>query len=188
MIADNWQQSSGKNVFEMYISNGGPGFWIRRTTWGATCARIIRVGKMTKPAPYFGNPSVLMDVYTLEGTLKQGLAQAPVPGTYKTWRKIPPPSWAERAELRPLDDAAIDNALQALDRKRHKVTHGSQSPLEDVQRIPLSVPFSQREQAKRIGAKWSPAEKVWWLPARDTRALSQARALGFLSETVQQGR
>lgn len=47
------------------------GFWIHRTTWGGTLARIIRIKEFTKYAPYFGNPSVLMDVYGLEGGLKQ---------------------------------------------------------------------------------------------------------------------
>lgn len=61
---------------------------------GATCARVVGIGKFTKPAPYFGNPPVVMDVYSLNGELKEGLAKVSVPGTYKTWRKIEPPAWA----------------------------------------------------------------------------------------------
>ncbi|RVL83952.1 hypothetical protein CN140_12510 [Sinorhizobium meliloti] len=118
MGTDDWQISTGQNVFEMFIENGGPGFWVRRITWGGTCARVIRVGEMTKPAPYFGNPSVLIDVYSLSGNLKEELATLPVPGTFKTWRKIDAPPWAERVNLRPLDDPAIEPALAALDRKR----------------------------------------------------------------------
>lgn len=91
MITGHWQESGHQNIFEMFVANGEAGFWIRRTTWGATCARVIRVGAMTKLGPYFGNPFVLMDVYSLEGTLKEGLAQVPVLGTYKTWRRIAPP-------------------------------------------------------------------------------------------------
>lgn len=71
MGTDDWQISTGQNVFEMFIENGGPGFWAHRITWGGTCARVIRVGEMTKPAPYFGNPSVLIDVYSLSGNLKR---------------------------------------------------------------------------------------------------------------------
>src|SRR6266576_4669 len=128
MTTDDWRESSDQNIYEMFVANGGPGFWIRRTTWGATCARVIRVGAMTKPGPYFGNPSVLMDVYSLEGTLKEGLAQVPVPGTYKTWRRIATPSWAQRGDLRPLADSSIDTALEALDRKRHKATRTRRHP------------------------------------------------------------
>jgi hypothetical protein len=120
MHEHDWRGSDGQNIFEMFVAADGPGFWISRTTWGGTLARIIRVGVFTKPAPYFGNPSVLMDVYGLEGGLKEGLAMVPVPGTYKTWRRIEAPPWAEQARLRPLDDPAIDVALAALDRRRGK--------------------------------------------------------------------
>jgi hypothetical protein len=75
---------------------------------------------MTKPGPYFGNPSVLMDVYSLEGQLKEEAAALPVAGTYKTWRKIDPPDWAKSVDLRPLDDPKLDEALLRLNRKRHK--------------------------------------------------------------------
>ena len=122
MDSDGRQDFSDQNVYEMFVALGGPGFWIRRTTWGATCARIVGIGPMTKPGPYFGNPSVLMDVYSLAGELKEGLSQVRVPGTYKTWRRIPAPSWAEHCGLRPLDDPAISAALQALDRKRHRAS------------------------------------------------------------------
>jgi hypothetical protein len=65
MHDDDWMASQGENVFEMYVAHGGPGFWVRRITWGDTCARVVRVGRLTKPGPYFGNPSVLVDVYSL---------------------------------------------------------------------------------------------------------------------------
>ncbi|MGO6813400.1 DUF5710 domain-containing protein [Rhizobium brockwellii] len=182
MHEDDWRVSDGQNVFEMLVANGGPGFWIRRITWGGTIARIIRAGALTKPAPYFGNPSVLMDVYGVEGGLKESLAMMPVPGTYKTWRRIEAPPWADQAKLRPLDDPAIDAALAALNRRRGKAgdkTPRTESP-EDVARITLSVPFARKDQAKGIGARWSPTDKSWWLPADDSSALSKARALGFL--------
>jgi hypothetical protein len=93
---------------------------VRRATWGNTCARVVRVGEMTEPGPYFGNPSVLMDVYSLQGELKEEAAALPVAGTYKTWRKIDPPDWAKSADLRSLDDPKLDEALLRLNRKRHK--------------------------------------------------------------------
>jgi len=109
---------SKQNVFEMYVANGGPGFWVRRTSWDATCARVVGVGRFTKSGPYFGNPPVAMDVYTLNGELKDGLAKMAVPGTYKTWRKIDPPDWASSAKLRTLTDPAIEAVLQRFDKRR----------------------------------------------------------------------
>ena len=120
VILEVWQSAdfSDRNIFEMCVANGGPGFWIRRTTWGATCARVLGVGRFTKPAPYFGNPPVVMDVYSLAGELKDELAKVSVPGTYKTWRKIDAPDWAVTKELRSLADPAIEAAVQAFDRRR----------------------------------------------------------------------
>lgn len=120
MRDEDWKQSRDVNVFQMFVAHGGAGFWVRRTTWAGTCARVVRVGPMTGPGPYFGNPSVLMDVYTLTGQLKEEAAQLSVPGTYKTWRQIEPPAWAKLAELRPLDDPSLDAALVRIDKKRHK--------------------------------------------------------------------
>ncbi|MBB4283917.1 hypothetical protein GGE43_004736 [Agrobacterium tumefaciens] len=182
MHEDDWKDSS-QNVFEMLVANGGPGFWIRRTTWDGTVARIIRAGVFTKPSPYFGNPSVLMDVYLLEGGLKEGLAMVPVPGTYKTWRRIEAPTWVEQARLRPLDDPAIDIALAVLDRRRgkgyRKAPHKESVP--EVVRIRLLVPYARKDEAKGIGARWSPTDKSWWLPADDSSTLTKARVLGFLN-------
>lgn len=175
---------SDQNVFEMFVTNGGPGFWVRRTTWRSSCARIIRVGPMTKPGPYFGNPSVLMDVFSLKGDLQEGLAKMPVPGTYKTWRLIAPPSWASSVNLRPLDDPGINAAFEALDRRRGRKTSDAESVGSEEGRVYLSVPFSHKEEAKRIGARWSPTEKAWWLPAGDATAITAARNLGFLSHGV----
>ncbi len=83
------------NVFQMYVANEKqPGFWLRRTTWGNTCARVISVGEFTGPPPYFGNPTVLADIFDLQtGELLERSARLPAPGTYKTWRQIDTPSW-----------------------------------------------------------------------------------------------
>ncbi|AYG64192.1 DUF5710 domain-containing protein [Rhizobium jaguaris] len=178
----NWQDRAGENVFEMCIANCGPGFWIRRTTWGNSLARIVGVGPITQPAPYFGNPSVLMDVYSLSGELKDTLAPVPVAGTYKTWRRIDPPAWTDAGSLRPLDDPAIDEALAKLDKRRGKQPGGrfSYEPPVGVERTMLKVPFARKEEAKAIGARWSLADKSWWLQAGNDAALAKARKLGFL--------
>ena len=86
---------SDKNVFEMYVANGKrAGFWLRRTTWGNTCARVVDVGDIKGPAPYFCNPKVYADIYDLRtGELKEARARIPAAGTYKTWRLIDAPSW-----------------------------------------------------------------------------------------------
>jgi hypothetical protein len=131
---------------------------------------------MNGPEPYFGNPSVLMDVYTLDGQLREEAAQLPVPGTYKTWRKIEAPQWAGTAKLRPLDDPALDAALARLDKKRNKLG----AKLE-VEKVWLAVPFARKEEAKKLGARWSPADKAWWLPAGDATAIAKARQLGLVS-------
>lgn len=87
---------SDQNVFQMYVANGEqPGFWLRRTTWRNTCAQVTSVGEFKGPPPYYGNPSVLADIFDLRtGALKEKGAKIPVPGTYKTWRLIDPPDWA----------------------------------------------------------------------------------------------
>ena len=86
---------SNLNVYEIWMAgNGAPeGVWIKRTTWSSVCARITSIGPVKGPAPYFGNPRVTADLFFLDGTLKQRSIDIPAPGTFKTWRKIPPPTW-----------------------------------------------------------------------------------------------
>ena len=166
---------SDQNVFEMCVANGGPGFWVRRTTWEASCAHVVGVGQFTKPGPYFGNPPVVMDVYNLKGELKDELTKMSVPGTYKTWRKIDPPTWAEIAKLRSLTDPAIEAAVKRYDRRTTALG------LEhDAGRVFLSVSFARKEEAKRLGAHWSPLEKRWWVAVTNEDALLKAREAGFL--------
>ena len=157
MLENKWDV--GQNVFEMLVANGGPGFWIRRTTWGGIGARVLRAGTFTRPPPYFGNPSVLMDVYGHEGGLKEGLATVPVPGTYKTWRRIAQPNWATQKLLRPLGDPAIDAALVKLDGKRGKKSLNATTvgPVPDATRIDLAVPYVRKDEAKAIGARCVPS-------------------------------
>lgn len=86
---------SAMNVYQMYVaSKDAPGgVWIRRTTWANFCAKIETVGVFNGPEPYYGNPEVRADIYTLNGVLHQANAIIPAPGTYKTWRKIETPIW-----------------------------------------------------------------------------------------------
>jgi hypothetical protein len=117
-----------------------------------------------------------MDVYGLDGTLREAGAQLPVPGTYKTWRQIDAPDWATSEQLRPLDDPRLDQVLHDLDRKRNKL------PKPVVARTVLAVPFERKEKAKAIGAKWDPTERTWWIRADDLEARSKAIELDFLKD------
>ncbi len=178
----NWQTGEDGNVFEMIAANGGPGFWIRRLTWGKTCARIIATGEFSGAPPYFGNPSVLMDVFTLDGELIDELAPVSAPGTFKTWRRWPEPAWAGKIALRSLDDSRIAEALFRLDKKRQKLPGMQHAPkTSDQNRLYLTVPFARKEEAKLLGARWAPQQRCWWVPIENTAAVERARQLGFLS-------
>ncbi len=188
MTSETWKKNSEQNVFEMIAGHGGPGLWLRRTTWGNTCARVVAIGKITKPAPYFGNPSLLIDVYSLDGNLREGLVPLPAGGTYKTWRRWPEPEWANDENLRSLEDPQIVAALHALDKKRHKLPHPQRSAAKNlagapsVERVFLAVSYDRKDEAKKIGAKWAAEVKQWWLPAEGKDAIKKARELGFLHE------
>ena len=51
-------------------------------------------GEATAPPPYYGNPTVLADLYSLDGKIIERGCSVPVPGAYKTWRHIHTPMWA----------------------------------------------------------------------------------------------
>lgn len=163
------------NIFQMYMAHGGPGFWLRRTTWGSTCARVAGMGKLGGPAPYFGNPPVLADIYSLDGKLKEELARLSAAGTYKTWRQIDPPSWAAQALMRLPDDRAVTAVLAQHDRR--KVAPNA----DQATRIELNVPFARKDEARAIGARWDAANKTWWLGADNSASLAKAVELGLLS-------
>ncbi len=88
---------SALNVYEMFVANGSQvGFWLTRTVWNDVCARVTFVGELKGPAPFFGNPPVTGDwFYLRSGQLIKANAEIAWPGTYKTWRQIPPPPWAK---------------------------------------------------------------------------------------------
>lgn len=151
-------QFSSQNVYQMFAANGAAGFWVWRTTWDASVARVMKVGPFTGPGPYYGSPKVLIDVYNSQGELRDGAAVMSVPGTYKTWRLIEPPEWVKTVQLRPLDDPALDEALAKLSAKR-----GTKKPIDPATQINLNVPFARKDEAKKLGAKWATTEKTWWL-------------------------
>jgi Domain of unknown function (DUF5710) len=162
------------NVYQMAEINGGPGSWVTRTTWGNTVARIVGIGTITGLGPYFGSPPVLMDVYSKDGKLRDGLERLSTAGTYKTWRLIEPPEWEATVTMRSLDDAEIAAALVKCDRRRKP-----KSAIEEFNRMLLNVPFENKDKAKGLGAKWDTASKKWWIKADDKAAIAKARKLGF---------
>lgn len=163
------------NVYQMAEAFGGPRFWVTRTTWQSTVARIVGVGLKTAPAPYFGSPPVVMDVYSKSGELRDGLARLGTAGTYKTWRLIDEPSWAQTAELRSLDNPAIAATIAKFDRRRARPGQADETGKQF-----LEVPFARKDEAKAFGAKWDSANKKWWVKKGDVKALVEAGKLGFL--------
>ncbi len=176
-MTDDWREGDDRNVFQMIEDAGGPGIWVRRTTWESSCARIVAMGEVTKPPPYYGNPTILMDVYSLSGDLRDELANLDTAGTFKTWREITAPDWASTAPLRPHDDPAIGAMLSTINKKRGKAA----SSIEE-NRIMLNVSFARKNEAKALGARWDPKEKRWWLSEKaSTKAKDQAQKLGFIA-------
>lgn len=86
---------SPTNVYQMWVnSHEQPGgLWITRTTWSDLCAHIIFVGEFKGLPPYYGNPIVCGDLYSMSGTPMQKKFEISVPGTFKTWRQIKVPDW-----------------------------------------------------------------------------------------------
>lgn len=173
MMNGDWRDSDGRNVFEMVEAAGGVGIWVRRITWEASVARIVGMGEPSGPPPYYGSPKVVMDVYSLDGALRDELAHLSTPGTYKTWRQVDQPSWVAQGTLRKLDDPVIQKALDALTRRRTRSTES---------RVELQVPYARKDEAKALGARWDGVRRTWWLPSEGTRtAQDKARELGFLT-------
>ena len=76
------------NIYQMYVANGEKtGFFVRRDSWGSVYARIRTIGgqeegPLAGEPPYHGNPEVIMDVFSNDGTLKNENEVMSCPGTY----------------------------------------------------------------------------------------------------------
>ncbi|MDD3797884.1 MAG: DUF5710 domain-containing protein [Novosphingobium sp.] len=159
------------NIFDMSVAHGGFGFWARRTTWDNSCARIVAIGLFTQPPPYFGNPPVLADIYSLTGQMKERAATLPMPGAYRNWLQIEEPSWATPDVLSPLDDPVLRARLSRLERGRF---------CQASERIRLTVPYARKDEAKALGARWDAVNREWWIPQDNPDAKRKAVRLGFL--------
>jgi hypothetical protein len=87
---------SEQNIYQMWFESQGAtdGLWITRTTWSSIVARIVFIGEPKGPPPYYGNPIVLADIFNVDGSIRERRAKITAAGTYKTYRRIQPPSWA----------------------------------------------------------------------------------------------
>lgn len=141
------------NIYEMYVEHWSqPGFWVRRTTWGNTIAKVVKVGELKGRPPYYGNPVIIVVVYDLHsGEVKDDCFAIDTAGTYKTWRWVDPPAWSEDKPFDP--------------------TTG---------RVILNISLAGLRHAKRIGAKKSDLLDAWWIAEGNEKALSKAKSLGFL--------
>jgi hypothetical protein len=88
------------NIYEMYIDNGnGAGFWVKRNSWGNTCALVNMVGgrgsgALPGDAPYFLNVAVHADVFELAtGRPKECNILLSGPGTF-AYERIEAPQWS----------------------------------------------------------------------------------------------
>lgn len=142
------------NIYEMYDEHGRrPGFWVRRTVWGNTIAKVIEVGEMSGTGPFFGNPKVVATIYDFESgqVLKERFVIGSA-GTTKSWRWAPPPEWSGEQPFDPRSG-----------------------------RVLLQVPEGGQRKATRLGAKWSALLGAWWLPEGESKALAKAAELGYLT-------
>jgi hypothetical protein len=102
------------NIYEMYGVNGNrTGFWVQRESWGTSVAMVLMIGGQKEgplrgTPPYFGNPSVVMDVYDCRTRqLISKNADLSCPGTF-AYRLIEKPDWASvRSEIDELSDAIV---------------------------------------------------------------------------------
>lgn len=187
----------------MYVEHWKkPGFWVRRTTWGNTIAKVEHVGDLKGRAPYYGNPEVRASLFDLHTGEKKDSITIDTAGTYKTWRWVDPPPWSDDHPFDPeadrikifipfgdnkkassmgarwsdmLDSWWIpegDNKLLTKAEKRGHLTPGT--------RLLFTVPFEQKDIAQGHGAKWHSNEKAWSLSQNDTRLIQEFERLGFV--------
>ena len=87
------------NVYEMVKRNNGKiGFWVQRDTWLNTCAKVVRVGQMRGYQPYYGSPTVRVDMYhILTGEVLEKNIKLRCPGT-NSYTKISTPEWYKKRQ------------------------------------------------------------------------------------------
>lgn len=192
------------NIYEMYVEHWKQaGFWVRKTTWGKTIAKVKQVGELSGRPPYYGNPevvAVVFDLYT--GEIKDEHFVIDTAGTYKTWRWVDPPIWSSDTPFDPKAGRIILNVPIAENRRASRlgarwsnllgawwIAETDETALAKAKSLgfmkpvtPLlffSVPYEQRLEAKKVGAKWESGMKLWSLPVTNFEAIATLRAAGF---------
>lgn len=167
------------NIYQMYLENRGAGFWVRRSRWERTVARITFVDPLEGRAPYYNNPQVLADVYDLTtGALREANAIVRCAGNY-TYEQVDPPVWAAALDLSPITDPGPTlDVLQREDARRARQVRTAER-LAATPKVFLNVPFERKDEVKALGAKWDPKSRGWWLPATNLAALKRANESGF---------
>lgn len=167
------------NIYQMYLDNRGAGFWVRRSRWVQTVARITAVGPLEGRAPYYNNPQVLADVYDIDtGALREANAILRCPGNY-TYTQLDSPVWTMRVILSPLTDPGPSpDVLKREDARRARQILTAER-LAATPKTFLKIPFERKDEAKALGAKWDPERRCWWLPATNAAVLERARESRF---------
>jgi hypothetical protein len=143
------------NIYEMYVEHWKErGFWVRRTTWGNTIAKIKSVGELSGRAPYYGNPEVVATIYDIHtGEIKEDDFIITTAGTYKTWRWVQPPKWSSEKSFDP-----------------------------SAGRILLHIPFGENSRASSMGARWSDLLDSWWIPEGNEKLFKKSTERGYLNQ------
>ena len=77
-----------QNIFQMYVANGNKaGFYVRRDSWSTIYARVVTIdgrteGPLRGRPPYYGDPTVTMDVFYNDGSRQKSNQMLSCPGTY----------------------------------------------------------------------------------------------------------
>jgi hypothetical protein len=174
----------------MYILNEDVDFWVVRQTWGKTVARVVHVDKLTTPAPYYGNPKVLMDLYDIEsGALQKQNEPLSCPGTSQyTWVDIS--KWSPAEPLRKIltspPDPAFRKRMEEAEKKAEQKAARKQKRREESEAKPRYYFASNQrfllEKNDLFGesfyVRWDPDNKLWWCLQEDATTQAALKEMG----------
>mgnify|MGYP000203386115 CR=1 FL=1 len=178
------------NIYEMYILNGDVDFWVVRHTWGKCIARIVYVGGLKTPAPYYGNPEVLMDLYSAEtGEIIKQDERMSCPGTSQyTWITLE--GWTPSEPLRAIPssppDPAFRKRMEVAEKRAERDKARKQKIREANEAKPrlyfASNPRFMAEKHARYGkgfyVRWDRDRQLWWCLQEDASTQEALQELG----------
>ena len=178
------------NIYEMYILNGDVDFWVMRQTWGKTVARVVHVDELTTPAPYYGTPKVLVDLYDIEsGALLKKNERLSCPGTSQ-YSQVDISTWSPAEALRTVTstppDPAFRKRMEAADKRAKQNAARKQKRREESEAKPryyfASNPRFLNEKNELFGenfyVRWDPDKKLWWCLQEDTATQASLKEMG----------